>query len=130
MPYHVQVRSSMKRAWVFNLDEDHLRREVVAPWLGGREFELGDQRWKPAESDLMILSGPELAPPDLAFGQGWNAAERRGEDVTRQVLAEATSADPGSVTVVAESREIGEAAAQVLRAAGFAAIVVVEERRS
>ena len=129
MPYHVQVRRSMRRAWVFNVGEDQLRRDVVAPWLGGREVDLGDQRWKPAESDLRILRGPELAPSDLAYGQGWNAAERSGEDVTREVLAEATSEAPQRVTVVAETREIGEAAAEVLRAAGFAAVVVVEERR-
>jgi hypothetical protein len=128
MPFHIQLRGGVKRAWAFNVDEDQLRQDIVAPWLHGREFDLGDQRWKPAESDLRIISGPELPPPDLAFGQGWNAAERSGRDVTREFLTEATSAAPDTVKVVAETREIGEAAARALRAAGFVAIVIVEER--
>jgi hypothetical protein len=87
---------------LFNLNEERLEAEVLEPWIAGRELELGDRRWEPHDSDLRIIEGPELAPPDLAHGQGWNAAERSGEDVTRRLLAEAPP--PVQVVVVAETQ--------------------------
>ncbi len=100
MPYHVEIRRSVRRAWAFNLSEATLRETIVEPWLSGRQVELGDRRWEPRESSLRIIEGVELAPQDLAYGQGWNAAERSGEDVTRRLLAAAPP--PRRITVLAE----------------------------
>jgi hypothetical protein len=100
--FHVQVRHSFRRAWLFNLSAERLRVEVVDPWIAGRELELGDRRWQPRESDLRVIEGPELAPPDLAHGQGWNAAERSGREVTRELLA--TAPPPVQVVVVHEGQ--------------------------
>lgn len=101
MPYHVEIRRGFRRAWSFNFSEKRVAADVVEPWLAGRRFELGDREWDPRESSLRIIEGPELAAADLAHGQGWNAAERSGEDVTRQLLADAPP--PRQVVVVAET---------------------------
>src|SRR5436190_659448 len=100
--YHVEVRRSFRRAWAFNLSAEKLRRSVVAPWVAGRSLELGDRRWEPRESELRVLEGPELSPPELAFGQGWNSAERSGRNVTRRILAELSRPAVAKVAVVAE----------------------------
>ena len=101
MAYHVQIRRSFRRAWLFNLSEEGLSTAVLEPWIAGRELELGDRRWERRESDLRVIEGPELAPQDLAHGQGWNAAERSGEDATRRLLAEAPP--PTQVVLLAEA---------------------------
>jgi hypothetical protein len=85
--YHVEIRRSFHRAWAFNLSEERLRDAIVARWLDGRAIDLGGREWEPRESSLRIIAGPSLAAPDLAHGQGWNSAQRGGEEVTRRVLS-------------------------------------------
>jgi hypothetical protein len=101
MPFHVEVRRAMRRAWAFNLSEERLRRGVVDPWRRGIAFELGDREWEPRESTLRILEGPELSPPDLAHGQGWHHAEQSARDVTAEVLSHAAKEASG-VAVLGE----------------------------
>ena len=86
MAFHVEITAGFHHARVFNLNEEELRRTVVEPWLDERPIELGDREWEPRSRELRILEGPELSNPDLAFGQGWSNAERRGEDVTQRIL--------------------------------------------
>jgi hypothetical protein len=106
--FHVEIRRSLRHARAFNLTEQRLRA-ILDPWRAGRTVELGDQEWDPAESELRILEGPELSPPDLALGQGWNNAERSGTDVTARALAQATV-----VAVLADTAEAYEAATRFL----------------
>lgn len=89
MAFHVQLRSEEGRARVFNLEREELLARVIEPWLAGRTFELAEYEWLPSESSLTILEGPHLDNPDLAIGQGWSNAERKSENVTQRVLAEA-----------------------------------------
>lgn len=89
MAFHVEISVPMRHARVFNLDRDDLIAKVVEPWLANRTIEMGDREWVPEESALKILDGPHMDPPDLSFGQGWANAERKSDDVTRQVLAAA-----------------------------------------
>ena len=112
MPFHVEIRRSVRRAWAFNLDGDQVRHAVIEPWLAGRTLRLGDRDWLPRDSALRIVEGPELPPQDLAFGRGWGAAERAGEDVTRGLLGEAASARNGSARDEVEA--IGEALSRAL----------------
>ncbi len=112
MPYHVEIRSSLRHARAFNLGEAELRRAVVEPWLAGRGVELGDREWEPAESALKILEGPALEPPDLSFGQGWSNAERSAENVTRRELG-AAARRSGPTAIVVESDSPGETVAQM-----------------
>jgi hypothetical protein len=89
MAFHVQLRSEEGRSRVFNLEREELLARVIEPWLSGRLFELAEYEWLPSESSLTILEGPHLDNPDLAIGQGWSNAERKSENVTQRVLAEA-----------------------------------------
>lgn len=112
MPYHVEIRSSLRHARAFNLGEAELRRAIVEPWLAGRPLELGDREWEPAESALKVLEGPALEPPDLSFGQGWSNAERSAENVTRSVLA-AAARQSGPVAIVVETDSPEETVTQM-----------------
>jgi len=89
VPFHVEISGGLNHARAFNLDMDELRRRVIEPWLTKRPLDLGEREWAPEESSLRILEGPHLDSPDLAFGQGWSNAERKGEDVTHRIVAEA-----------------------------------------
>jgi len=106
MAFHVQLSSPKDRARVFNLDREELLSRVLEPWLAGRPFELAEYEWLPSESELKILEGPHLDNPDLAIGQGWSNAERKSENVTRRVLAEAPAPKvPDAFVVAAELPE-------------------------
>jgi hypothetical protein len=104
--FHVEISAAMRHARVFNLDRGDLLAKVIEPWLEGRPIEMGDREWEPKESSLKVLEGPQMPPPDLAFGQGWSNAERRSENVTRRVLEEAPPPRvPDAFVVEADSPE-------------------------
>lgn len=106
MAFHVQLASPKDRARVFNLSHEELLSRVIEPWVSGRLFELAEYEWLPSESELKILEGPHLDNPDLAFGQGWSNAERKSENVTRQVLAQAPAPKlPDAFVVTSELPE-------------------------
>jgi hypothetical protein len=99
VPFHVEIRRSMHRARVFNLDTVELRARVLDPWARGGPVALGDQEWDPRDCALTVLEGPALEPPDLAHGQGWHRAVRSARDVTEDVLR--ASAPAAAVAVLA-----------------------------
>jgi hypothetical protein len=107
MPFHVEIRRSLRRAWAFNLDEQQLRRTVVEPWHRRRAVVLGDHEWDPRECTLKILEGPKLQPSDLAHGRGWHNAERSARDVTAAVLGVSPEAEELAVAVLAERSGVG-----------------------
>ena len=115
MPYHVEVRRPRRHARLFNLGEDELRRSVLDPWARGGPLSIGGQRWERRESTLRILEGPELSATDLAFGQGWNAAERTAQDRTVELL---TGPGAGSVAVLAADAAGEHALAALLEELG------------
>jgi len=101
--YHVEISAGFHRARVFNLDQGDVMAKIVQPWLEERAIEMGDREWKPRESSLRILEGPELSVQDLAFSRGWSNAERASTDVTVAVLESATEgrrAQRGPATIV------------------------------
>jgi hypothetical protein len=118
MPYHVEIRRSRRRARVFNLSEEELRRTVLDLWRLGQPVELGDRRWRRDDSQLRILDGPPLEGVDLAYGQGWNRAERTARDVTDELVADGA----GVVAVLACTPEAADAAARMLAALGLDSI--------
>jgi hypothetical protein len=87
--FHVEISQAMRHARVFNLNNEDLIAKIVEPWLEDRVIEMGDREWRPGESKLRILDGPQMEPPDLSFGQGWSNAERKSEDVTAGLLKDA-----------------------------------------
>jgi hypothetical protein len=100
--YHVEIRRGRRWAREFNLSEEALRESVLDPWVRGRPVLLGDREWEPGECELRVLEGPELSPPDLAFGRGWGAAERSGSDVARELIGGAAR-EASRVAVLAEA---------------------------
>jgi hypothetical protein len=86
VPFHVEIRSGYQHARAFNLAPDELREQVLLPWLDDRRIDLGDQVWRPGDSKLTVLEGPALEGPDLAFGQGWQNAQKRSANVTDAAL--------------------------------------------
>ncbi len=88
MPFHIEISHGINHARAFNLEPEELGSRFVEPWLNEQPIRLGDHDWEPRTSELKILEGPALDPPELSFGQGWANAERGAEDVTRRVLSE------------------------------------------
>jgi hypothetical protein len=100
--FHIEIRRGRRWAREFNLSEAELHESVLDPWVRGRPVSLGDREWEPAESELRVLEGPELSPPDLAFGRGWGAAESSGKDVARELIGGAAR-EASRVAVLAET---------------------------
>jgi len=115
--FHVEIRRSVQRAWAFNLDPIRLRDSVLDPWLRGRVVELGGKEWDPRESSLRVLEGPELESAELAMGQGWHNAQRRGREVTRE-LFERAIAEEIAVAVLATTQRAEALALQLLEELG------------
>ncbi len=105
--YHVEISVGVHRARVFNLDQEDVIAKVVRPWLDQRTIVMGDRKWEPRNSSLRILEGPRMDNADLSFGQGWANAERKSEDVTPTLLAQAPPppAGPQAFLVEADSPE-------------------------
>ncbi len=109
MAFHIEVSAGINHARSFNLSTEEVMRTVVAPWIDKRPILLGDQKWRPEESELRILEGPELSNPELSFGNGWANAERGGEFVTKRLLDEevaarrAGTAGPAAIVIETDS---------------------------
>ncbi len=89
--YHIELRQSFHNFNQFNATAEELRA-LVEPWVRDERVEIGERRWDPYETKLMILEGPHLPVEELSMGRGWRTAERQSEDVTERVLAEARNA--------------------------------------
>jgi hypothetical protein len=105
--FHVEISHGFsRRAQAFNLDESTLRRDVLDPWTEGRVIRLGDRDWKPKDSKLRILEGPELSDVDIAMGRGWSNAGRVSENVTRRLIEASTRPVRGPVVAVLAESEV------------------------
>lgn len=90
--YHVELRKFPHSFCRFNLSEQELRETILSSWARGDWVQAGDRRWSPQEATLAIIEGPQLAVAELAMGRGWRNARRRGQDVTAQLIADASRA--------------------------------------
>jgi hypothetical protein len=104
VPFHIEIHASgLRAAHAFNLSDGALREQVLAPWGRGELLRLGDRLWDPSKCRLTVLEGPELAPADLSYGQGWNNARKRARDVTASVVAPAQPPAPASAPATANA---------------------------
>jgi hypothetical protein len=129
MAFHVEVRTGLRHARVFNLSEAEVSQTVLDPWLARRQVLLGDRKWDPEESELRVLEGPELSNPELSFGQGWANAERASQDVTQRVLGvarEARSAGPGPAALLIETDSAVQTVAQLASTHGARSVELGE----
>src|SRR4051794_5971242 len=113
MPFHVEISSSVNYARALNVGETDLRTAVLEPWVAGLTLELGGQSWEPRESRLTILEGPALPVP-AGDDDGWAAARRAAEDVTRPLLETAEAEAPAQTALVVEADSV-ETALRELR---------------
>jgi hypothetical protein len=121
LPFHVEIRSGHRWAREFNVDETTLRDSVLEPWVRNQPVLLGDREWEPAESALRVLEGPELSPPDLAFGRGWGAAEHTGQDVARELIGSA-GRRASRIAVLAETEEARDLIADAVHDFGLQSV--------
>jgi hypothetical protein len=90
--YHVELRQFPHSFCRFNMSEQELRDTILSSWARGDWVPAGDRRWSPHQAKLTVIEAPQLAGSELALGRGWRNAQRRGRDVTAQLLA-SVSAD-------------------------------------
>jgi hypothetical protein len=86
--FHVQLRQRRNAASAFNLTEDAVRAQFVAPMLADLVFKYAEKEWNPRETRLTVLEGRELRGDELGFGRGWPNAQRLSSVVTDQFLTD------------------------------------------
>jgi hypothetical protein len=116
--FHVEIRSGIQVVREFNLTEQRLWLEFLAPLMADRDFVLEGHDFTPRHTRLTVYEGPELRPDQLGMGRGWQNVERRATDVTERVLErarqhtsqEARNAAPDRVVPAAVDRALPAAA--------------------
>jgi len=103
--YHFELRAFPHNLSRFNLSLGELRSTLLEPWSRDRVFECGERSWDPRRAKLTVLQGPRLDPGELTMGRGWRLAQRRGRDVTAEVLAEAGAAVGSGDVAAAETAQ-------------------------
>ena len=90
--FHIELRQFPHNMCHFNMTEQELFETVVDGWAREQWIELGDRKWNPHQSKLIVLEGPPIPVEQLSMGRGWPTAQRQGEDVTERVIARAKQA--------------------------------------
>jgi len=86
--YHVELRQFPHNFCRFNLDERELRA-LVEPLVRGEWVEFGERKWNAQQARITVLEGPHMPNDQLTMGRGWQNAQRKSEDVTERLLAQA-----------------------------------------
>jgi hypothetical protein len=88
--FHVEIRSGLHQVRMFNLTEQRLWLEFLAPLMADNDFTVEDHDFTPRQTRLTVYEGPELGPDKLmGMGRGWQNVERTATDVTERVLERA-----------------------------------------
>jgi hypothetical protein len=95
--FHVEMRDGLQSVRAFNLSEEALDAQFLAPLMADAEFSYEGHEWTPRKTRLKIFEGPQLRPDQLGLGRGWQNVERKGSDVTEAILDRARA----HVTLVA-----------------------------
>jgi hypothetical protein len=109
--FHIELRQFPHNMCHFNMTEQELFAQIVDGWAQEQWIEMGDRKWNPHQSKLIVLQGPQIPVEQLSMGRGWPTAQRQGEDVTERVIAQAkraaqpVAAPPGAVPPAAAPAE-------------------------
>ncbi|HET9094759.1 MAG TPA: hypothetical protein VFN36_06685 [Solirubrobacteraceae bacterium] len=87
--FHVELRTGMQVVREFNLGEERLWLQFLAPLMADRDFSVEGHDFTPRRTRLKVYEGPELRPDQLGMGRGWQNVERTATDVTQRVLQRA-----------------------------------------
>jgi hypothetical protein len=109
--YHFELRAFPHNLSRFNLSLGELRSTLLEPWIEDRVFECGERSWDPRRAKLTVLQGPRLDPGELTMGRGWRLAQRRGRDVTAEVLVEARAVAESAGDAAAPVADVAQAGA-------------------
>jgi hypothetical protein len=112
--FHIELRQFPHNMCHFNMTEQELFAQVLDGWAREQWIELGDRKWNPHQSKLIVLEGPQIPIEQLSMGRGWPTAQRQGEDVTERMIAQAKQAIPPAVAPQAAAASV-EAPAEQLR---------------
>jgi hypothetical protein len=113
--FHIELRQFPHNMCHFNMTEQELFAQIVDGWAQEQWIELGDRKWNPHQSKLIVLEGPRIPVEQLSMGRGWPTAQRQGEDVTERVIAQAkraaqpVAAQPGAAPPAAVASAEGPA---------------------
>lgn len=83
------MRSGIQAVREFNLSEQRLWVEFLAPLMADANFTVAGHEFVPRQTRLKVYEGPELRPDQLGMGRGWQNVERTANDVTERVLERA-----------------------------------------
>lgn len=128
--FHVEMRTGMQVVREFNLSEQRLWVEFLAPLMADAAFSVEGHEFIPRQTRLKVYEGEQLRPDQLGMGRGWQNVERTASDVTARVLARAREhtaqtrperAQPAAAELVRE-RLIGRLAAGAISAPEVLAI--------
>lgn len=87
--FHIELRQFPHNMCHFNMTEQDLFAQIVDGWAREQWIEMGDRKWNPHQSKLIVLEGPRIPVEQLSMGRGWPTAQRQSEDVTERVIAQA-----------------------------------------
>ena len=90
--FHIELRQFPHNMCHFNMSERELMDTIVDGWAREQWIEMGERKWNPHQSKLIVLEGPLIPVEQLSMGRGWPTAQRQGEDVTERVIAQAKQA--------------------------------------
>jgi len=134
--FHVEMRMGMNVVREFNLSDERLWLEFLAPLMADRDFTLEGHDFTPRKTRLKVYEGPQLRPDQVSLGRGWQNVERTSSDVTERVLERARqysgqaapagatpgAAAPPAATDLVRERLIGRIAAGPISAQEILAI--------
>ncbi len=90
--FHIELRQFPHNMCHFNMTERELFDTIIDGWAREQWIEMGERKWNPHQSKLIVLEGPLIPVEQLSMGRGWPTAQRQGEDVTERVIARAKQA--------------------------------------
>jgi hypothetical protein len=93
--FHIELRQFPHNMCHFNMTERELFDTIVDGWAQEQWIEMGDRKWNPHQSKLIVLEGPRIPVEQLSMGRGWPTAQRQSEDVTERVIAQAKKRSAG-----------------------------------
>lgn len=85
--FHIELTCNPNSVWRFNMTEQQLYTSVLVPWAKGESIELGEHTWRPSDTKITVVEGPQIPVGRLTLGRGWPTARREGKEVTTEVIA-------------------------------------------
>ena len=99
----------------FNLSEQRLWMEFLAPLMADAGFTVEGHEFIPRQTRLKVYEGPELRSDQLGMGRGWQNVERTAIDVTERVLTRAREHLAGTAAAVETRTTPSVASTDLLR---------------